>query len=160
MTRWPPASMSRLGWLRSADGTLADVPRKVMSNITVIYLFSGAAPSLTKAHRTISCGTPRLAVKDISERRPITGSLPLRGDALRSEPRQTQFQHEKPEEPGVSHDIERRSVRVVHSRGDKEPKEASDAHDGHRQIGGHRRSRSLAHQALHSVRTKTMSARP
>src|SRR5450631_3426392 len=33
MMRWPPASTRRPGWLRSADGTLAEVPRKVRSNM-------------------------------------------------------------------------------------------------------------------------------
>ena len=33
MTRRPPASSRRPGWLRSADGTLAEVPRKVRSNM-------------------------------------------------------------------------------------------------------------------------------
>src|ERR1700721_2944914 len=31
--RLPPASTRRPGWLRSAEGTLADVPRKVRSNM-------------------------------------------------------------------------------------------------------------------------------
>src|ERR1700733_5286374 len=31
--RSPPASTRRPGWLRSAEGTLADVPRKVRSNM-------------------------------------------------------------------------------------------------------------------------------
>src|ERR1700686_865695 len=33
MMRWPPASTRRPGWLRSAEGTLAEVPRNVRSNI-------------------------------------------------------------------------------------------------------------------------------
>jgi hypothetical protein len=33
MMRCPPASTRRPGWLRSADGTLAEVPRNVRSNI-------------------------------------------------------------------------------------------------------------------------------
>src|ERR1700722_2536468 len=149
MMRWPQASTRRPGWPRSADGTLAEVPRKVMSNITVIYLFFGAAQPLHRTSRAINTVPPRLGFEDISERCRIRGPFPLSGDALRSEPRQTQFQYEKPEEPGVSHGIERRCVRVVHSRGDEESKEASDTHHGHRQIGGNRRSRSrsLAHRA-------------
>src|SRR3954468_19078779 len=33
MMRWPPASTRRPGWLLFAEGTLAEVPRNVRSNI-------------------------------------------------------------------------------------------------------------------------------
>jgi hypothetical protein len=41
-------------WL---DERLAEVPMKVMSNITFIYLFYSAGPTLTKASRAINYGT-------------------------------------------------------------------------------------------------------
>ena len=43
MMRWPPASTRRPGWLRSAEGTLAEVPRKVRSNIVGAVLSVVAA---------------------------------------------------------------------------------------------------------------------
>jgi hypothetical protein len=42
--RWPAASTRRPGWLRSADGTLAEVPRKVKSNMVGAMLSSVGVP--------------------------------------------------------------------------------------------------------------------
>src|SRR6202035_3906822 len=49
--RFLPAEMSRPGWFRSGDGTLADVPRKVRSNIEITL--GGHDPTLS----TTSGGT-------------------------------------------------------------------------------------------------------
>src|SRR5205085_7612634 len=50
--RWLPASIRMPGWLRSADGTLADVPRKVRANIR--GLGSGRLP-LRPGRRRLLC---------------------------------------------------------------------------------------------------------
>ena len=55
MMRWPPASTRRPGWLRSAEGTLAEVPRNVRSNIVGPVLSVVRQTAMARAcKRTIS----------------------------------------------------------------------------------------------------------
>ena len=66
MMRWPPASTRRPGWSRSAEGTLAELPRKVRSNI-VLPVLSVVAASCHGALKQ-SIDENRLSLQDIPSR--------------------------------------------------------------------------------------------
>ena len=78
MMRWPPASTRRPGWLRSAEGTLAEVPRKVRSNMIecMYYPLVGQAAMARACKRTISRANVTSRARRTCALRRLPGSRP------------------------------------------------------------------------------------
>src|SRR4029077_3295191 len=82
MMRWPPASTRRPGWLRSADGTLAEVPRNVRSNIVGPVLSVVAANCHDPLKQSID--EDRLSLQNLPSR--VSDTEPSRAVDLRKSP--------------------------------------------------------------------------